>query len=131
MLTNETNQITDFSDPDNRRKIWRKSTTSVAIVSSAKNGKQNVMACEWAMQISVSPPQYLIVIGKRKVTADYILHSREFGLTFLSDQQATQSHVSGSYSARDVDKIDMDIFNFRNGEKIKEKERLKYRKDQK
>ena len=115
----EINEITNFSDSDNRRKIWHKTTTTVGLVTSEKDGKENVMACEWAFQISVTPPQYLIIVGKRKATAEYILYSKEFGLSFISDEQATQSHVSGSYSAYEMDKIDTGLFPMRKGKHIK------------
>lgn len=77
------------------------------------------MACEWAMQIGFSPPTYIIVVGKSHATAEYISHSQEFGLTFISDEQATLSHVSGSNSAYDMNKIATNLFPLRKGNKIK------------
>jgi len=112
-------EVTDFSNSDTRKIIWRKTTTSVGLVTSEKNGKENVMACEWAFQVSINPPNYAIIIGKKKATTEFILHSMEFGLTFISDEQATQSHIAGSYSAYELDKIDTGLFPLRKGKHIK------------
>lgn len=61
----------------------------------------------------------MIVIGKSHATAEFIKESKEFGLTFISDEQAKLSHVSGSNSAFQMDKIATGLFPLREGRKIK------------
>ena len=109
----------DLSDKDEQRKIWRHTTTTVAFVTTEWEGKQNVMACEWVIQTRRSPPQFLIVLGKKKMTAEFILKSKEFGLTYVSDEQAPLSHLAGSYSGYDLDKIATNKFQIRPGKVIK------------
>ena len=109
----------DFSDSQIRRSIWHHTTTSVGLVTSVLDGKPNVMACEWSMQVSINPPRFLIVIGKRKATAEYISKTGEFGLTFASDAQAELCHVAGSFTGYEYDKIATNTFSLRNGHKIK------------
>lgn len=94
----------DFDSRDFRRGIWAQTTTTVAMVTSAWGGRANVMACEWAMMVSVTPLRFVISVGPRSQTHEFIEHSGEFGLSFCSDAQALLSHVAGSYSLRDVDK---------------------------
>ena len=68
------------------------------------------MACEWAMMLSMSPMRFTVSVGPRCVTHELIETSGEFGLSFCSDEQARLSHVSGSYSLRDVDKWELADF---------------------
>jgi len=119
-MSNENIHVVEsFDDKDERRAMWHNTITAVGLVTSQLNGKENVMACEWAIQISFNPPMYLLVIGKTHATAEYIIKTGEFGLTFASDDQATLSHVSGSYSAYDHDKIATNIFPIQDGKTIK------------
>lgn len=94
----------NFEDRDFVRGLWHQTATMVALVTTEVDGQRNVMACEWAMMVTRSPLRFVIAIGPRKVTHDLIQRSGEFGLSFCSDEQATLSHVAGSYSLRDTDK---------------------------
>jgi flavin reductase (DIM6/NTAB) family NADH-FMN oxidoreductase RutF len=94
----------DFNSREFRRGVWGQTATTVALVTSAAGGRENVMACEWAMMISGAPMRFAISIGPRSATHELIEQSGEFGLSFCSDQQALLSHVSGSYSLNHVDK---------------------------
>ena len=109
----------NFIDIEERRKLRRHTTTSVTLVTSAFEGRQNVMACEWAIMCRSRPPQFLIVVGKKKLTSELILKSNEFGLTFVSDDQAALSHLAGSYSGYEIDKIASEKFKLRPGRIIK------------
>lgn len=108
----------DMAERSNYRQVWHKTTTSVGLVTSRFQGKDNVMACEWAIPVSFRPVQFLIVIGKNKKTAELILESKEFGITFASDEQATLSHISGSYSGHDMEKFEFHNFPTREGKII-------------
>ncbi|MGE0227623.1 MAG: flavin reductase family protein [Dehalococcoidia bacterium] len=94
----------EFDSREFRRGVWSQTATTVALVTSAWEGRENVMACEWAMMVSASPMRFVISIGPRSQTHEFIEASGEFGLNFCADSQATLSHLSGSYSMRDTDK---------------------------
>lgn len=109
----------DLSDHQERQNIWYHTTTTVAFLTSTYKEQEDVMACEWAIQCRKNPPQFLVVVGKKKLTAELINKSGEFGLTFIADDQAHLSHYSGSYSGYDEDKINSNKFHLRKGNLIK------------
>jgi flavin reductase (DIM6/NTAB) family NADH-FMN oxidoreductase RutF len=94
----------DFQDRDFRRPFWRRTSTAVALVTAAHDGRENVMACEWAMMASSNPLCFVISVHPTHLTYDLIEASGEFGISFCSDAQARLSHISGSFSQHDVDK---------------------------
>jgi flavin reductase (DIM6/NTAB) family NADH-FMN oxidoreductase RutF len=94
----------DFESRDFRRGLWRQTTTAVALITCAAEGRANVMACEWAMMISHSPMCFVVSVHPSHETYAMLEAAGEFGLNFCSDTQAELSHVSGSSSLRDVDK---------------------------
>jgi hypothetical protein len=94
----------DFDDREFRRGVWRQTLTSVALVTVSASGRNNVMACEWAMMVSHAPMFFTISVHPRNATHDLLVEAGEFGLSFCSDTQAHLSHVSGSNSLHDVDK---------------------------
>lgn len=100
----------DFDSRELRRGVWQRTATTVAMLTSAADGRENVMACEWAMMISGSPLRFIVSVGPRHLTHELIQRSGEFGLSFCSDEQANLSHVSGSYSLHDVDKWELADF---------------------
>ncbi len=108
----------DFLSRDFRRGMWHQTTTAVALLTSAHEGRANVMACEWAMMVSHTPVCFVIAVGASHETHDLIEKSGEFGLSFCSDEQAPLSHISGSYSMRDVDKWSMADFHCYPAKKI-------------
>jgi flavin reductase (DIM6/NTAB) family NADH-FMN oxidoreductase RutF len=108
----------DFASREFRRGVWHRTATMVAMVTAAANGRENVMACEWAMMTSGSPLQFAISIWSEHVTHELITASGEFGLSFCSDRQARLSHVSGSYSAHEVNKWELADFPIYPAQKI-------------
>jgi flavin reductase (DIM6/NTAB) family NADH-FMN oxidoreductase RutF len=100
----------DFDDRDFRRGVWRQTLTSVALVTVSASGRDNVMACEWAMMVSHAPMCFTISVHPRNATHDLLVAAGEFGLSFCSHAQAHLSHVSGSNSLHDVDKWDLADF---------------------
>jgi flavin reductase (DIM6/NTAB) family NADH-FMN oxidoreductase RutF len=95
---------TDFQSREFRRSVWHQTTTAVALLTCAAKGRVNVMACEWAMLVSISPFSFVVSVHASHATHELIEESGEFGLSFCSDEQARLSHLSGSYSMHDVDK---------------------------
>ena len=108
----------DFASREFRRGIWHRTATTVAMVTTAANGRENVMACEWAMMASGSPLRFVISVYPTHVTHELIEASGEFGLSFCSDAQARLSHVSGSYSLHDVNKWELADFQTYPAQKI-------------
>ena len=50
----------DFQSRDFRRGVWHQTTTAVALLTCAADGRANVMACEWAMLVSLTPMSFVI-----------------------------------------------------------------------
>ncbi len=94
----------DFQSREFRRGLWQQTTTTVALLTCAADGRVNVMACEWAMLVSNNPVCFMISVHPSHETHAMLEAAGEFGLSFCSDEQAKLSHVSGSYSMRDTDK---------------------------
>lgn len=94
----------EFDSREFRRGIWRQTATTVALITAAADGRQNVMACEWAMMISTAPLRFAVAVWPGHATHALIEQAGEFGLSFCADDQALLSHVSGSYSLHEIDK---------------------------
>ena len=56
----------DFDDREFRRGVWRQTLTSVALVTVSASGRDNVMACEWAMMVSHAPMCFTISVHPRQ-----------------------------------------------------------------
>lgn len=100
----------DFETREFRRAVWHRTVTPVALLTAAADGVENVMACEWAMMVSQTPMAFVISVHPSHVTHDLIVRSGEFGLSFCTDEQATLSHVSGSFSLHETDKWELADF---------------------
>ena len=100
----------DFGSRDFRRGVWHQTSTMVALLTSAAGGRENVMACEWAMLVSFAPMCFVVSVRPSHATHELVELSGEFGLSFCSDKQARLSHVSGSYSLHEVDKWKLSDF---------------------
>ncbi|HZU77180.1 MAG TPA: flavin reductase family protein [Dehalococcoidia bacterium] len=100
----------DFTAREFRRAVWSQTATTVALITSAADGREDVMACEWAMMISASPLRFAIAVWPGHATHELIERSGEFGLSLCSDEQARLSHVSGSYSLHQVNKWELADF---------------------
>ena len=58
----------DFQSLPFRRGIWHRTTTTVALVTAAAAGRENVMACEWAMMASTNPLCFVISVHPTHAT---------------------------------------------------------------
>lgn len=77
----------------------------VTLVSSAHEGKQNVMAAAWAMPLDFDPPKVAVVIDANTFTRTLIEASGEFALNIPCQAIAAQVLKAGSASGKDVDKF--------------------------
>ena len=93
-----------FEDRDFRRGAWHRTVTMVALLTTRAGDRRNVMACEWAMLVTLNPLRFVISVGPHHETHGLIEQSGEFGLNFCSDRQARLAHIAGSYSLKDTDK---------------------------
>lgn len=90
----------------NPPKLYQYFATTVNLLTSCnQEGKVDVMACEWTMNVSFDPFRILCVVGTDKLTHDYIAETKEFGVNLCADTQASLSHFVGNVSGRDVDKL--------------------------
>lgn len=78
----------------------------VTLVTSAHEGKKNVMAAAWAMPLDFDPPKVAVVIDANTLTRTLIEASGEFALNIPCRAIAAQVLNAGSISGKeDVDKF--------------------------
>ena len=77
----------------------------VTLVSSAADGRQNVMAASWSMTLDFDPPKVAVVIDKATLTRELIEASGEFVLNIPTRAIADQVLAAGSASGREGDKF--------------------------
>jgi flavin reductase (DIM6/NTAB) family NADH-FMN oxidoreductase RutF len=95
----------------NAPKLYQYFATTVNMLTScSQEGKVNVMACEWTMNVSFNPFKVLCVVGIDKLTHSYMTESKEFGVNLCADTQASLSNFVGNVSGRDVDKLSESCF---------------------
>lgn len=75
------------------------------LVTSAHQGRRNVMAAAWAMPLDFDPPKMLVVIDKSTYTRELIDASGQFILNIPCRAQAEQVHQVGNTEGRDLDKF--------------------------
>lgn len=75
------------------------------LVSSAHDGKMNVMSAAWSMPLDFDPPKVAVVIDKGTLTRGLVEGSGQFVLNVPCRAQAALTVAVGSTSGRDVDKF--------------------------
>jgi flavin reductase (DIM6/NTAB) family NADH-FMN oxidoreductase RutF len=75
------------------------------LITSAFEGKHNVMAAAWAMPLDFDPPKILVVIDKNTYSRKLIEASGEFILNVPCRAQAAQVLSVGGSSGADGDKF--------------------------
>lgn len=85
-------------------------TTTVALITTSGPYGVNVMAAEWAMQVSYDPFLIVVSVGPEEATHEQIAESREFGANFCSHEQYALVALAGTYSRREVDKLTSELF---------------------
>ncbi len=87
-------------------KIYQYFATTVNLLTSCNDeGKANIMACEWTMNVSFEPLKVMCLVHIDNLTHAYITSTREFGVNLCSDTQASLANFAGDVSGRDVDKL--------------------------
>jgi flavin reductase (DIM6/NTAB) family NADH-FMN oxidoreductase RutF len=77
----------------------------VTLITSARDGRANVMAASWAMPLDFDPPKVIVIMDARTLTRELVMASGEFGLQLPTRAIAAQTLAAGSVSGRDRDKF--------------------------
>jgi len=72
------------------------------LVTSAHDGRRNVMAAAWSMPVEFTPPRVAVVIDKRTYTRELVMASGAFGLCVPGAALADATYGVGSVSGREV-----------------------------
>ena len=70
------------------------------LVSSAHQGRRNVMAAAWSMPVEFTPPRIAVVIDKSTYTRELVLGSGTFALNLPCRATADLAYTVGSVSGR-------------------------------
>ncbi len=99
--------LPDFIRPVDLPKAYRLLNHGpTVLVSSAYDGKQNVMAAAWNMGLDFEPAKVCVVIDKATLTRTLIEQSGEFVLSVPSRTIAKQTLQVGGVSGRETDKFE-------------------------
>ncbi|HET8869593.1 MAG TPA: flavin reductase family protein [Aquabacterium sp.] len=77
----------------------------VTLISSAYDGRQNVMAAAWVMPLDFAPPKIALVIDKQTYTRHLIEESGTFVVNIPSQRLVSQIKWAGSETGHSVDKL--------------------------
>ncbi|AIF83513.1 conserved protein of DIM6/NTAB family [Candidatus Nitrososphaera evergladensis SR1] len=90
--------------PDIQDNAHRYFATSVALVTTDGKSGKNVMAAEWAMQVSYEPMLIAIFIHDSP-TLWNIKENGMFGVNIAADDQAEIVNIAGGYSGTEIAKL--------------------------
>ncbi len=76
------------------------------LVTSAANGRQNIMAAAWSMPVEFTPPRIAIVIDKHTHTRELMTASGTFAVCIPGFAALDLTHAVGNCSGRDLDKFE-------------------------
>lgn len=109
----------DTMSSENMRDAFRTFTTTCALITTDGPRGPNVMAAEWAFNVSYDPFLILVAIDPANRTHDMILESKEFGVNLVSEDQVAAMGFAGHYSKEDTDKLSSELFDTYPGKKIR------------
>ena len=76
------------------------------LISSAHNGKQNIMAAAWVCALDFDPPKITVVIDKNTFTSELVQASGTFAINVPCVAQVDLVTKLGASSGRDLDGTD-------------------------
>lgn len=76
------------------------------LVTSAHDGRRNIMAAAWSMPVEFTPPRIAIVIDKSTFTRELIAASGVFGVCIPGAAAADLTYAVGTSSGRAQDKFE-------------------------
>ena len=68
------------------------------------------MAAEWAFQVSYQPMRFIVLVYSGDSTHENIIESKEFGVNFVSADDAILANIAGSYTGKEVNKLSSELF---------------------
>ena len=77
----------------------------VVMVTSAANGRANVMSAAWVTPLDFDPPKVILVLGRDAYTRELVEASGEFALNLPCRAIADKVLAAGSCTGRDGDKF--------------------------
>lgn len=77
----------------------------VVMITSAANGRTNVMSASWVMPLDFDPPKVALVVDGRSFTRELIEASGELALNIPCRDLAAKVLAAGSVCGRDCDKF--------------------------
>jgi len=78
---------------------------TVAVVTTAHEGRRTVMAAGWHAAVSSQPPLYGVAVGSERFTHELLVASGAFAVHFLGFDHAAAVAGVGTLSGRDIDKF--------------------------
>lgn len=75
------------------------------LVSTAHEGRRNVMAAAWSMPVEFTPPRIAVVVDKKTFTHELLMASGSFAIGLPVPALADLTYRVGSTSGREVDKF--------------------------
>lgn len=75
------------------------------LVTSAHEGRRNIMAAAWSMPVEFTPPRIAVVIDKKTYTRALVMASGTFGICVPGASLVDMTYAVGSTSGREADKI--------------------------
>jgi len=75
------------------------------LITSAHDGKVNIMAAAWVMAIDFEPPKLCAIISSDTYTSELVRASREMTINLPTVAQAALTYKVGSVSGREGDKF--------------------------
>ena len=79
----------------------------VTLITTAANGKANVMAASWAMPLDFDPPKVAVVIDRNTFTRRLIEASGQFVINIPTVRMAEAVLAIGNHSGLEIDKFSM------------------------
>lgn len=76
------------------------------LVTSAHEGRRNIMAAAWSMPVEFTPPRIAIVIDKSTLSRELIAASGVFAICIPGAAAADLTYAVGTSSGREADKFD-------------------------
>jgi flavin reductase (DIM6/NTAB) family NADH-FMN oxidoreductase RutF len=90
----------------------------VVLLSTAWDGKPNVMTLAWHMPVSSKPPLLAVAVAQKHLTAEYIKSSKEFVINIPGLEMLPQVQYCGSISGRKEDKFSASGLTAKQSQKI-------------
>jgi flavin reductase (DIM6/NTAB) family NADH-FMN oxidoreductase RutF len=81
------------------------------LISSAHNGKRNIMAAAWVCALDFEPPKITVVIDKNTFTSELVQASSTFAINVPCVAQVDLVTKLGSSSGRELDSVDKFVEN--------------------